>query len=391
MRVLLTGARAPVTLELARAFHASGHDVFVADSFRAHLLRGSRAVRRSYRVPAPRSDRDARAFAEGLRDVIRRESIELLVPTCEEVFHVARRLDVLAPQTRVFAMPIEALTPLHDKHAFAKRTLAAGVDAPETELVTDREALARIVRERGPEVVLKPAFSRFASNAIVSPRDLSRVDEISDERGWVVQERLRGTPIATFSIAHEGRLTLHSAYALEVTAGPRSGEGSAILFRPLLDPRVEAWVAAFVVRERFTGQVAFDLFDVPGRGILAIECNPRATSGAHLFRGDPSLPRAYVDPHAPLARPRVSASAMLALPMWLYGPKQLGPAFFSTLRASRDVAWDRHDPAATLVQIATAGELVRRAIVHRCSPLAASTIDFEWNGPRDPGAPEVCA
>ncbi|MBX7192015.1 MAG: hypothetical protein K1X94_08155 [Sandaracinaceae bacterium] len=385
MRILLTGARAPVTLELARAFAASGHEVFAADSFGPHLLRGSRAVTRSYRVPAPRLDPDARAFAEGLRDVIRKEAIELLVPTCEEIFHVARRLDLLAPQTRVLTSPIEVLTPLHDKHAFAMRTRAAGVDAPETELVTDRAHLAALVRERGPHIVLKPAFSRFASNAIVSPRDLSRVDEVSTRRAWVVQERLRGTPIATFSVAHEGRLTLHSAYALEVTAGPRAGEGSAILFRPLDDPRIERWVSAFVARERFTGQVAFDLFDVPSRGIVAIECNPRATSGAHLFRDDPRLARAYVAPDAPLATPRASASAMLALPMMLYGPRQLGRHFVSTLRRSRDVAWDRRDPLASVVQIATAAELVRRAIAHRCSPLEASTIDIEWNGPDDVG------
>jgi hypothetical protein len=384
MRVLLTGARAPVTLELARAFRASGHEVFVADSFGPHLLRGSRAVTRSYRVPAPRLDADARAFAEGLRDVIRREAIELLVPTCEEIFHVARRLDVLAPQTRVLSMPIEALTPLHDKHAFAIRTRAAGIDAPETERVTDRDRLAAIVRDRGRDIVIKPAFSRFASSAIVSPRDLTRVAEVSERRPWVVQERLRGRPIATFAVAHEGHLTLHAAYALDVTAGPRSGEGSAILFRPLDDPRIEAWVSAFVVRERFTGQVAFDLFDVPSRGILAIECNPRATSGAHLFRGDPRLARAYVDPHAPLAVPHPTASAMLALPMCLYGPRQLGRRFLRTMRASRDVAWDLHDPAASVVQIATAAELVRRAVVHRCSPLEASTIDIEWNGPDDP-------
>ena len=383
MRILLTGARAPVTLELARAFCASGHHVFVADSFDPHLLRGSRAVTRSYRVPAPRSDADARGFAEGLRDVIRREAIELLVPTCEEIFHVARRLDVLGPQTRVLAMPIEALTPLHDKHAFAVRTRSAGVDAPETELVTDRARLARIVRERGEHIVIKPAFSRFASNAIVGPRDLARVGEVSARRAWVVQERLRGRPIATFSVAHEGRLTLHSAYALDVTAGPRAGEGSAILFRPLDDPRVQAWVSAFVARERFTGQLAFDLFDVPSRGIVAIECNPRATSGAHLFRGDPGLARAYVDPSAPLALPRADASAMLALPMCLYGPRQLGRRFWRTMRASHDVAWDRRDPAASVVQIATAAELVRRALVHRCSPLEASTIDIEWNGPHD--------
>ncbi len=386
MRVLLTGARAPATLELARAFHRSGHEVFVADSFRAHLLRGSRAVRRSYLVPAPRADRDARGFAEGLRDVIRREAIECLIPTCEEVFHVARRLDVLSPQTRVLCMPIDRLERLHDKHAFARATEAAGVAIPETQQVTTRVALEAVVRARGASIVLKPSFSRFASQAIVSPApsDLVRVREVSEAVPWVVQERLRGQPIATLSVAHEGRLTLHAAYAIGVTAGPRSGEGSAILFRPHRDPRLRAWVEAFVLRERFTGQVAFDFFDVPERGLLAIECNPRATSGVHLFRGDARLSAAYLDPTAPLAEPSEDASAMLALPMMLYGPRHLGGGFLRAFRSARDVAWDVRDPAPALAQVFTAGELVRRALVHRISPLAASTVDIEWNGPHDP-------
>lgn len=387
MRILLTGPRAPATLELARAFHQSGHDVFVADSFGPHLLRGSRAVRRSYIVPAPRSDHDARAFAEGLRDVIRRESIDVLIPTCEEVFHIARRLDVLAPQTRVFCMPIDALQQLHDKHAFALRTAAAGVPSPHTEQVTTRGDLERAVHERGEDVVIKPAFSRFASQAIVSPspRDLSRVLEVSAACPWVVQERLRGQPIATLSVAHEGRLTLHAAYAIHATASPKKGQGSAIHFRPLLDARVRDWVDAFVRRERFTGQVAFDLFDEPGRGILAIECNPRATSGVHLFRGDRRMATSYLDPAAPLAEPHAEAAAMLALPMMLYGPRQLGAGFGAAFRSARDVAWDVRDPAAVIAQVFTAGELVRRSIVHRISPLAASTVDIEWNGPSDRG------
>jgi hypothetical protein len=387
MRILLTGARAPATLELARAFHQSGHEVFVADSFRAHLLRGSRAVRRSYLVPAPRADQDARAFAEGLRDVIRKESIELLIPTCEEVFHIARRLDVLAPQTRVLCMPIDSLQALHDKHAFARRTEAAGVAIPKTRQVTSRAELEAAVRSEGASIVIKPSFSRFASQAIVSPtpRDLARVREVSEACPWVIQERLVGQPIATLSVAHEGHLTLHSAYAIHATASDKRGQGSAIHFRPLLDARVRDWVEAFVRRERFTGQVAFDLFDVPERGILAIECNPRATSGVHLFRGDARMARSYIDADAPLAEPHPEAAAMLALPMMLYGPKQLGAEFGEAFRSARDVAWDARDPAAVVAQVFTASELVRRALVHRISPLAASTVDIEWNGPHDIG------
>jgi hypothetical protein len=384
-RVLFTGPRAPVTLELARAFHREGHEVFVADSLGLHLLRGSRSVRRSYRVPAPRADREARAFAEAIADIARRESIDLLVPTCEEIFHVARRLDVIAGATRVFAMPIERLAPLHSKWDFIQKTLAAGVRAPETELVTSREEAERIVRSRGPEIVMKPVYSRFATRVLVGPRDvreLNSVGEVSTRQPWVAQRLLRGNAFCTFSIAQKGRLTLHSAYGMRVQAG----KGAAILFRPLDAPHARRWVEEFARREELTGQVAFDFIDVPGDALYAIECNPRATSGAHLFRDDPRLARAYLDENAELALPEASRSAMLSLPLLVYGWRQLAlREFAKTWLTSRDVAFDVNDPMPAITQAGTALELVRRAVRSGISPLAASTIDIEWNGPEDRG------
>lgn len=384
-RVLFTGPRAPVTLELARAFHWAGHEVFVADSLGPHLLRGSRVVRRSYRVPAPRADRDARGFAEAIADIARRESIDLLVPTCEEIFHVARRLDVIARHTRVFAMPIERLAPLHSKWEFIERTRAAGVPAPETELVTTRAQAEQIVRARGPEIVLKPVYSRFATQVLVGPRDereLNSASEITAEQPWVAQRLLRGHSFCTFSVAHAGRVTLHSAYAMRVQAG----KGAAILFRPLDAPRAQRWVEDFVAREAFTGQVAFDFIDVPGDALYAIECNPRATSGVHLFRDDVRLARAYLDESAGLSLPEPSRSAMLSLPLLVYGWRQLEPRELAkTWLTSRDVAFDMRDPGPALAQAGTALELVRRALLCGISPLAASTVDIEWNGPSDRG------
>jgi len=385
-RVLLLGGRAPATLELARSFASAGHRVFVAESMRAHLLRGSTAVTRNYRVPAPRADHDAGAFAEGLRDVVRKEAIDLIVPTCEEVFHVAKRLDVLAPQTRVLAMPLDELARLHSKATFIEGCALGGERVPETERFTSVEGIEAQVRDRGPELVLKPEFSRFAGEVVISPErtmNLAALGEVSEARPWVVQRRLHGRAVCSFSVAHAGRLTLHSAYAMEATAG----RGAAILFRPLEHPRVRDWVTRFVERESFTGQVAFDFIDVDGEGPYAIECNPRATSGVHLFRDDPRMARAYLDPTAPCVEPHADRVAMLLLPLLVYGGPALGAReLLSTIWRGRDVALSWRDPAAAWVQAATAGELLRRALVYRVTPLQASTLDIEWNGPRDRAA-----
>ena len=90
-RVLITGGRAPVALDLARHFAAAGAEVFVADSAPCFLARASKAVRRGFRVPPPRQA--PQAFAKAIGSIVRREKIELIVPTCEEVFFVARHAE----------------------------------------------------------------------------------------------------------------------------------------------------------------------------------------------------------------------------------------------------------------------------------------------------------
>ena len=57
--VLLTLGRLPKALELARALHAAGCRVVVAEPFRRHLTGASRQVARSVQVTSPVIDREA--------------------------------------------------------------------------------------------------------------------------------------------------------------------------------------------------------------------------------------------------------------------------------------------------------------------------------------------
>src|SRR5512140_1701805 len=103
LNVLLTGGRAPATLELARLFHRSGHRVFVAESLRGHLSAPSRAVNGNFVVPPPRQDTEG--FIKALRGIIAAQHIDLLIPTCEEIFYVSKGLHELP--CKVLAEPID--------------------------------------------------------------------------------------------------------------------------------------------------------------------------------------------------------------------------------------------------------------------------------------------
>jgi len=190
-RVALTGGRAPATLELARLFARAGHSVFVAESVAWPLTRGSRAVTRSVRVPPPRHD--PAGFADALAALMQRERIDLLVPTCEEIFYVALARDRLAQLGQVLVEPLEKLHALHHKGRFAERAARYGLAVPETVLLTSAAELETALAAPGAWV-LKPAYSRFGSRTLLPPltaRALAKVRP-TPAAPWVAQRFVRG-------------------------------------------------------------------------------------------------------------------------------------------------------------------------------------------------------
>ena len=112
-RILLTGGRAPVALDLARLFRAAGHTVFMAESREPTLSQSCRAIERHFRVPMP--NRDVEAYGRALGAIAREQAIDLLIPTCEEIFHVSRARAHLPASCRLPVEPIETLRPIHNK------------------------------------------------------------------------------------------------------------------------------------------------------------------------------------------------------------------------------------------------------------------------------------
>ena len=369
--IILTGGRAPVALDLARQFARAGCRVVVAESLAFPLTRFSRAVARSVRVPPPRQQ--PAAFLDALARVADDERAVLVVPTCEETFAASR---LLARGVPVFTSPPDVLARLHDKGSFAEHAAALGLPVPETHRIETRAALGPYLTDAW---VLKPAFSRFGTEALVPPHSLKRLAQIrpTRERPFVAQRFVPGRQVCTYSVAHAGRIVAHAAYATPFAAGH-----AGVWFRAIDQHEARVFAERLVAAERFTGQIAFDFIETeaPGGPVVAIECNPRATSGLHLFGGAPQFAEAFLSPDIAPVVP-AGPDAMLALPMLAAGlTHRLSPAWRSAFASARDVAWDPADPLPVLGQAFTAATLLARALCHRCSPLAATTRDIEWNG-----------
>ena len=381
MRVMILGARAPVCLEWARAFHAVGARVTVADSVAWPLARASRAVDRYVRLPEPRYA--SNAWLDAIASEVARGGIDVVLPTCEEVFYLSHGMSRLPASCRVFTSDISLLRTLHHKGHFARLTEGWPVAAPETRLLETRADVAALEGE-AEGWVFKPAYSRFAAATLIapSPARLRKLRPAPTEP-WVAQRFVRGREHCSFSVFVDGRPTITAAYHPRY----RVGRGSGILFEPTSPPQLPEFLERFGAKTGYTGQAGFDFIEDEYGRLHVLECNPRATSGVHLLGGRPhdlvgALTGTSDASNAQTNRPQMLALAMLffAAPRALINGAGARRAFAQAYAGADDVMTRDGDLGPLFAQVPVFAEILLRAVRRRCSLLAAATADIEWNG-----------
>lgn len=378
MRVLILGGRAPVALDHARRFAAQGWTTYIADSVSCRISGWSRSVAATFSLPPPRHA--LAAFASELAEIVTRERIELIVPTCEEVFYLSRVRHRLPSLCNVFVAPFEQLRQLHSKWGFLALAKEAGVRVPESIWTTD---LAQ-TRDwaNGRPIVLKPEFSRFGVHVRIYRDGLpERTDPLPPRGPWVAQLFEAGREVCSYSVAISGRVYAHVTYAPQY----RLRGSSSYYFEPLHIPAIQSSVERLVDRIGFTGQISFDWIERPDGELVALECNPRAISGLHLFDIGQPLPAAIA---GELTAPMVMSS----ITPRMLGVIMLAAGLPDALRSGTFDRWHKDWSRATDVLIAPADAgpafgaardviaFARLALRYRCSLRAATTQDIEWDG-----------
>lgn len=381
--VLLTGARAPVSLEVCRALGSAGHRVLLADSLGLPLTRWSSSINRYFRVAAPANA--PRTFVDDIVRISKQQKVDWIIPTCEEIFFLAARRDQLPATTKLFAEPLAKLRPMHDKWQFIQ-SLPQGdcpIAVPETHRMDSTDELQLWTRHQSTEDwVFKPVYSRFAARTLIGPRsELVAQLKPTVQDPWVAQRLIRGQEYCTCSIAQHGQLRAHACYRSRYRAGP----GSGIYFFAEEVPAIEQFVSHFVRTNAFTGIIGFDFIRQADGAVYVIECNPRATSGMHLLP-PPGIADALMNPEVTtLHRPMSQQPMMLAAVMPLYAIPQawrgqgLGQLVLDCLRA-RDVTFRWGDPLPGLMAPLALLEVICRSWRSGTPLTTAATSDIEWNG-----------
>ncbi len=374
--VLLTLGRLPKGLDIARSFNAAGWRVIVAEPFGWHLCGVSRSVAKSAVVPAPNND--CKAYLAALGDVIARENVSLVVPVSEETMHVS----ALAGQLSLFTSAQADVLALHDKVRFASWLAEQGLAAPKTALIGTNEA--QVLARSGPSIV-KDRWGASGSNVEFYDQGAS----LPPRAGALVQERLEGDEVSTFSIVHEGKVSITVVYRAVI----RDGTVSTVFERIDL-PEVETYVAAIARASGHTGFLSFDLMITgthscsgplaqPLGDPVAFECNPRANSGIHFLEtGD--IARAILEPgFTPRFKHHTRMQQAYPTLTLLWGAIGTWPRYRQIAKAlftSRDVTWSLADPLPFALMTPVTWPLLRQAMFEGRTLGEAAIHDIGWLG-----------
>jgi len=358
---LLTNGRLPVGLEIARAFHAAGWRVLVADPWPTHLCAYSRAVEQHHRLPSPQANETA--YLDTIRRIADTASADLIVPVSEETPWVAGIDD-----PRVFSLSRRRVLTLHDKLTFAERATEIGLSVPDTARADRGDHIA------ASDFIHKPRFS-------CSGRSVEKVRGGAPFRrdpSDIVQTFIAGQTVSVFAVARDGNMLAAVAYRATLLDG-----SVAIAFeRSLEDATSIEWSRSFVEKTGHTGFIAFD-FIVDAEGAAhAVECNPRATSGIHFLSGDAIVAAitGAMLPSEPFRPETRLCERWSCLTRWfgdLTKPAKRH-AVASVLSTHSDVSFTPADPWPCVLMPINSRRVLWRAAVSGQRFASAAVADIEW-------------
>lgn len=372
--MLLTLGRLPVSLHLARALHAQGFRVIVAEPFRFHLCRLSKAVDKSIQVVAPTIDLEA--YLSSLQRIITEEDVSLVIPVSEEVMYVAALKNQLPAGVRMLCMDQQTLVQLHDKYEFFQLAQRHGVPVPQT---FKADSVLSGTANLMADIVVKPRLS-CSGMGVCYLSSAKRLTPMQKNDKYIVQQRMTGAACCSFSIAANGVVMHTVCYrSLEM-----SGSVSVSFEYLPVPARIAESVNAIVKATAYTGMISFDFMADEKGEWRAIECNPRATSGLHFLPFD-VVYEALIKANsiavetAPLAdRLQEFWSCLTSVEAQLFKGK-LYRSGWRRLFTTKDINWSWSDSKPFLLMSFILAPLFIKAIVMRTPMTELLMKDVGWH------------
>lgn len=380
--ILFTGARSTCALELARHLTAAGHRVIATDTSSMHIARFSNAVEKFLVTPSPRFNTEG--FIQTLLEIVEKEKIDLVIPIWEEVMYLSRFVERFPKTCKVFSSPFGVVHTLHHKWLFIKELQSFDIVAPKTVLLRSNEELQKLTFDHA--YVLKACYSRGSRqilkvNAGGSPPEI----KITSENPWIAQEFIHGKKFCSYSVCQQGKVLAHAAYPVTYTMD----ESSCLAFESIEHPKIFEWVKFYINTINFTGQAAFDFIETPEGKLYAIECNPRATHGVHLFKPEEGLAKAFLNQLEDPVFPAVGNTQQIVAGMIMYGWKDaVGQKIFrkylKKFLTTKDVVYSSKDLKPFFCEPLVLASYVWKSKIQKLSIPVLYTHDLDWDEMKTP-------
>jgi len=281
--VLITDAARGSAIAFIRSLGRRGWRVIAADTYAGNPGFRSRYVAGRLVYPSPVSE--PTAFVQALRDTIRDEHVDLVIPITDEVILPLSAVREEIEATCTLALPdAESLATAADKYHTAELARSLGVPVPRTCLVGTAIEAAQCGDALGWPIVLKPRFSRrYREHAQVEsfgvcyaddPEHLAeRMREFEGRSDVLLQEYNPGTGVGVELLLHEGE-PLVAFQHMRLREIPVHGGASAFRQSVPLDPALYQHSVRLLGALKWTG-LAMVEFKVGAEGPKLMEINGR--------------------------------------------------------------------------------------------------------------------
>ena len=162
--ILVTGARAPVALHLARLLQFLGHRVHLACSIPAPMAACSVACHAFHLLPPPRYDLDN--DAQTLSRIVLEHAVDQIIPTCEDVSYLGMIKHCI--DADIWCPDADDLARVHDKFAFIAVACDLSLSTPDATLITAKSGLSSLASCANDQV-FKLQWSRLATDVLIKP------------------------------------------------------------------------------------------------------------------------------------------------------------------------------------------------------------------------------
>ena len=292
--ILLTGGKMTKALQLARSFHAAGHNVTLIETHKYWLSghRFSNAVNNFYTVPAPEKDPDG--YCQAILKIVQKENIDAFIPVSSPVasYYDSLAGELIAPYCQVIHFTAEITRILDDKFTLCEKARSLGLSAPKAFLITDPQQILDFdFSADGSKYLLKSIRYNSVSRLDMTQlpfegmKDYVKNLSISEDNPWAMQEFITGQEYCTHSTVRNGKIRLHCC---------SKSSPFQVNYEHVERPEIYAWVEKFVKELNLTGQISFDFIQTQDGTVYPIECNPRTHSAITMFYNHPGLADAYL-------------------------------------------------------------------------------------------------